>query len=137
MAADSFTTVTSTSIFGRTKNALIGFLLGPLLVIGAIILIFWNESRSVHMIRSLKEGAATVVEAQAEDVEAGHDGHLIHLTGETATEEKLHDQEFGLEASGVRLIRDVAIYEWTEKEASSKTSTSMAGTTIRACASGL
>lgn len=126
--ADTFTTTTSTSFFGRARNALIGFLLGPLLLIGAAILIFWNETHSVRVIKSLNEGAAAVQEANAGEFDAAANGRLLHLTGTSATDETLHDETFGVEATGIRLMREVEVYEWTEKEKSSSTSTSVTGT---------
>jgi Transmembrane protein 43 len=123
--ADTFTTVSSTSFFGRIRDALVGFIVGPLLIIGAIILIFWNESHSVRVLKSLKEGAANVVEA--DEFDSDNDGGLVHVTGDTASDQTLRDPIFGVSTLGVRLDRDVQVYAWTEKESSSS-STSATGT---------
>ena len=123
--ADTFTTVSSTSFFGRIRDALVGFIVGPLLIIGAVILIFWNESHSVRVLKSLKEGAAKVVEA--DEFDSDNDGELVHVTGETASDQVLRDPVFGVNAMGIRLNRDVQVYAWTEKESSSS-STSATGT---------
>lgn len=123
--ADTFTTVSSTSFFGRIRDALVGFIVGPLLIIGAVILIFWNESHSVRVLKSLKEGAAQVVEA--DEFDPDNDGELVHVTGETASDQVLRDPVFGINAMGIRLNRNVQVYAWTEKESSSS-STSATGT---------
>jgi len=123
--ADTFTTVSSTSFFGRIRDAFLGFIIGPLLLIAAVILIFWNESHSVRVLKSLKEGAAKVVEA--DEFDSGNDGELVHVTGETTTEQTLRDPVFGVSAEGIRLSRNVQVYAWTEKESSSS-STSATGT---------
>jgi len=123
--ADTFTTVSTTSFFGRIRNAVLGFILGPILLVVACWLIFWNESHSVRVTKSLKEGSANVVEAP--DFNAGNDGKLVHVTGDTATEGTLRDPEFGVETQGIRLDRKVLMYAWTEKESSS-TTTNAAGT---------
>jgi hypothetical protein len=123
--ADTFTTVSSTSFFGRIRDALVGFIVGPLLIIGAIILIFWNESHSVRVLKSLKEGAAKVVEA--DEFDSDNNGELVHVTGDTASDQTLRDPIFGVSSLGIRLNRDVQVYAWTEKESSS-TSTSATGT---------
>lgn len=123
--ADTFTTVSTTSFFGRIRNAILGFILAPILLIVACWLIFWNESHSVRVTKSLKEGSANVVEAQ--DFNAANNGKLVHVTGETATEGTLRDPEFGVEAQGIRLDRKVLVYAWTQKESSS-TTTNVAGT---------
>jgi Transmembrane protein 43 len=123
--ADTFTTVSSTSFFGRIREALIGFIVGPLLIIGAIILIFWNESHSVRVLKSLKEGAANVVEA--DEFDSDNDGELVHVTGDTTSDQTLRDPIFGVNAQGIRLNRNVQVYAWTEKESGSS-STSATGT---------
>jgi hypothetical protein len=123
--ADTFTTVSSTSFFGRIRDALIGFIVGPLLIIGAVILIFWNESHSVRVIKSLKEGAAKVVEA--DDFDDDNDGGLVHVTGDTTSDQTLRDPVFGVTSPGIRLNRNVRVYAWTEKESSSS-STGATGT---------
>ena len=123
--ADTFTTVSSTSFFGRIRDALIGFIVGPLLIIGAVVLIFWNESHSVRVIKSLKEGASKVVEADAFDDD--NNGELVHATGETSSDQELRDPEFEVTSPGIRLNRNVQVFAWTEKESSSS-STSATGT---------
>ena len=125
--ADTFSTISSTSYFGRIRSALVGFVVGPILLVAAVILIFWNESHSVRVIKSLKEGAASVREAKASDFSPDNDGRLLHITGETASDETLSDPEFGVETPGIRLNRAVQVYAWSEHE-SSTTSTNAAGT---------
>jgi len=122
--ADTFTTVSSTSFFGRIRDAVVGFVVGPLLIIGAVILIFWNESHSVRVLKSLKEGAANVIEA--DEFDSDNDGELVHVTGDTASDQTLSDPVFGISSPGIRLNRNVQIYAWTEKE-SSNSSTSATG----------
>jgi hypothetical protein len=123
--SDTFTTVSSTSFFGRIRDALLGFIVGPVLLIVAVILIFWNESHSVRVIKSLKEGAAKVVEA--DEFDDDNDGELVHVTGNTASDQTLRDPVFGVATMGIRLNRNVQVYAWTEKESSS-TSTGVSGT---------
>src|SRR6266404_3382366 len=123
--ANTFTTVSSTSFFGRIRDALLGFIVGPILLIVAVILIFWNESHSVRVLKSLKEGAAKVVEA--DEFDDDNDGELVHATGDTTSDQTLRDSVFGVASLGIRLNRNVQVYAWTEKESSS-TSTSVSGT---------
>jgi hypothetical protein len=125
--ADTFSVISSTSFFGRIRNALFGFVVGPLLLIAAVWVIFWNESHSVRVTRSLKEGAASVRETSAADFDPKNDGQLLHLTGDTATSQTLRDPEFGIESAGIRLNRAVQVYAWHEEE-STTTSTSASGT---------
>src|SRR4029077_20913157 len=79
----------------------------------------------VRVIKSLKEGAANVVEAANYDSE--NDGELVHVTGETASGQTLTDPKFGVTSPGLRLNRNAQVYAWTEKESSSS-STGVSGT---------
>ena len=49
----SFTETTTTSWFSRLKSGLAGLVIGPLLVLGMIWLLSWNEGRSVQTYRAL------------------------------------------------------------------------------------
>jgi hypothetical protein len=49
--SDHFTETTSQGFFSRFGNSLFGLIIGPpLLVIGAIVLLWWNEGRAVQAI---------------------------------------------------------------------------------------
>lgn len=59
---DTFTDTSAEGLFTRLKNALAALLIGPLLVIAAIILLSWNEGRAVTAINGLADAATKVVE---------------------------------------------------------------------------
>ena len=60
--ANVITEVTNQSVFGRIGNSFVGALFGIALLIGSIVLLFWNEGRAVATAKSLREGAATVID---------------------------------------------------------------------------
>lgn len=93
---------------------MIGALVGLILVVGAVILLFWNEGRAVTTAQSLAEGAGVVVTVSSAAVDAANDGKLVHTSGKVATDETLSDDEFGIEAKGVRLVRTVEMFQWRE-----------------------
>ena len=64
MASNSFTTTTSQNLFQRLGGTLTAMLLGPILIVGAPLLVFYNEGNAVRVATSLREGAANVVEAK-------------------------------------------------------------------------
>jgi hypothetical protein len=57
--ADHFTETSSQGFFSRFTNSLAGLVIGPLLIIGAIVLRWGNEGRAVQAIVGLKDAAST------------------------------------------------------------------------------
>lgn len=115
---DTYTEVTTRSWGGKIAGSLIGLVLGPVLVIGACVALFWNEGRAVQTVRSLTEGASIVVDVPPSPVSLASDGLLVHVTGEMKAATKLSDPDFAVTADAVRLIRDVAMYQWKEESKS-------------------
>lgn len=111
---DTFTETTTQSWGSRILGSIIGFLLGPLLVLGASGGLFWNEGRAVQTARSLTEGAGIVVDVAASPVAAANDGKLIHISGDLKAGAKLNDPEFGVTSNGVRMVRHVEMSQWRE-----------------------
>jgi hypothetical protein len=52
--SDHFTETSSQGFGSRFGSSLGGLLIGPLLIIGAIVLLWWNEGRAVQAIVGLK-----------------------------------------------------------------------------------
>jgi hypothetical protein len=111
---DTVTVTTRTSWFGRLKNSVIGVLIGLLLVVGMVVLLFWNEGRAVQTARSLTEGAGVVVSVSSDAVDPANDGKLVHVTGDVSTWHKPSDPGFGITAEGVRLERRAEMFQWKE-----------------------
>ncbi|WP_127521561.1 TMEM43 family protein [Mesorhizobium sp. Z1-4] len=124
--SDQFTETTSVSWFGRLRRSVGGILFGLILLVGMVMLLFWNEGRAVTTARSLAEGAGIVVSVSADAVNPANEGKLVHVTGTVETQERLTDTAFGVTTSGVRLRRNVEMYQWKET-ASSKTETKLGG----------
>ena len=124
--SDSFTVTTHTSWFKRIANSVVGVLIGILLIIGMIVLLFWNEGRAVQTAKSLAEGAAAVVSVGADSVDAANEGKLVHVTGPMTTSSTPADTDFGISSAGVRLVRNVSMYQWTE-DSESKTEKKLGG----------
>ena len=115
--SDRITEVTRTGFGSRILGSFIGVLFGILLVIGSVILLYWNEGRAVQAARALQEGERTVVEASAEQVNNSLDGKLVHVVGQLSTSNGLRDNQFGVGgADVVRLKRNVQMYQWKESE---------------------
>jgi hypothetical protein len=56
--SDHFTETSSQGFFSRITNSLADLIIGPLLIIGAIVLLWWNEGRAVQAIVGLKDAAS-------------------------------------------------------------------------------
>ncbi|BAB49913.1 mll2895 [Mesorhizobium japonicum MAFF 303099] len=119
--SDSFREVTSVSWFGRIKRAVGGVIFGLLLIVLMVIGLFWNEGRAVQTARSLAEGAGAVVAINADSVDAGNDGRLVHVSGPVTADGSLSDPDFGIAAQGLRLSRSVEMYQWKEESKSETT----------------
>jgi hypothetical protein len=110
----SYQETTSVSWFGRIKRSFGGVVVGLLLVVGMVVLLFWNEGRAVQTARSLAEGSGLVVSVGAGAVDAGQEGALVHVSGPVETASRLSDSEFGIVATGIKLIRSAEMYQWIE-----------------------
>jgi hypothetical protein len=112
--ADSFTEVTSQSWFSRIIGSIVGIGVGFLLLLIAVVLLWWNEGNSLATAKSLKEGAAAVVDVAPDKVDAANDGKLVHVTGKAVTEAEVSDEMFAVTAKALRLRREVEMYQWDE-----------------------
>lgn len=118
-ATASVTETTYLSWFDRIKGALLGVLIGVLLIPLSIVLLAWNEGRAIHTAHSLAEGARLVISVPIEQVSAVHEGKLVHLAGTVQVAGELRDAEFGLRIPGaVKLRREVEMFQWVEDQRS-------------------
>lgn len=101
MSEDTFTEVTHESWGSRIVGSIKGIGLGIGLIIGCVILLFWNEGRAVKRAKGLKEGAENVVTIKTDQVLSSHEGKLIHLTGIAETEQILTDPVFNISQEGI------------------------------------
>ncbi len=124
----NYVEVTRRGIGGRSKDSIGGAFVGLIMVVLAVILLFWNEGRAVKRAKDLKEGSGSVVSVSSDTVDPAMEGKLIHLTGETKTPRLLEDPEFGIAATAIKLIREVEMYQWVQIEKSGE-KTSVGGTT--------
>ena len=118
--ANLITEVTSQSVFGRIGKSFVGVLVGLVLIIGSVVLLFWNEGRAVATAKSLLEGAAAVIDVPSDNINPANDSKLIHVTGDTAAADSLEDPLFNISETALRLRRNIQVFEWKEKKESKK-----------------
>ena len=115
--ANTFTTTSRQGFFSRIFNSFLGILLGPVLVIGAIFLLSWNEGRAVQAIVGLADAAKMVVEVAANAVSPLNEGKLVHVIGPATADAPIIDSELNLSFPGqVAIARTVEMYQWKEKK---------------------
>lgn len=124
--SDSIQRVTSASWFERIKGAVVGVLIGLLLVVVMVAGLFWNEGRAVQTAQSLAEGAGAVIEVDGGSVDPANEGKLVHVSGKVTANGGLADEDFGIAVQGLRLSRAVEMYQWKETSRS-ETKTNMGG----------
>lgn len=116
--SNNFTETRTTSWFARQRDSVGGVVIGLILVIAMVLLLFGNEGRAVKTARSLAEGAGAVVSASADAVDSANEGKLVHVSGAVITRSTPSDPDFGISAEGVRLVRNVEMYQWKEEKKS-------------------
>ena len=110
---------TSTSWFSRLGGALTGAVIGLVLLIVAIVALFWNEGRSVATYKSLNEGLSIVVAADATQIDPALDAKLVHIESDVTPAADVVDVDTGVTASGaIGLVRNVEMYQWIETQSS-------------------
>lgn len=115
---DSVTEITERSWLQRIGQSVAGVLFGFALIAAACVFLFWNEGRAVTTARSLAEGAGLVHSVAADRVDPANEGKLIHIAGVLTAAGPALDNEFGMKSNGVRLMRRVEMFQWTEEQES-------------------
>jgi len=115
---DSFSATSNQSWFSRLFESIKSVLFGFIIFLIAFPVLFLNEGRAVRTARSLTEGAGAVVSVPADAVNAANEGKLVHVSSAVATSNPLVDDELGVQAQAVKLIRTVEMYQWKEHEKS-------------------
>jgi len=119
-----FSEVTQQGFFSRLGGSIKSILFGLLIFIAAIPFLFWNEGRAVKEYKSLTEGEEVVQTIDPVNLPDQSVPALVHFTGLAYSEQTLKDVLFGIEAKGLRLKRQVEMYQWEEEtETQTKTNT--------------
>jgi hypothetical protein len=117
----TITTTTTTGLFTRLLQSIVGVMLGPILVVAAIALLFWNEG-----VYDLGNLAATATPVDPAAISASHDGQLVAATGPVTADSPLGDGLFLRPVPAIAVARTVQMYAWVERS-SSQTKTNVGG----------
>ncbi len=115
--SDRFT-VTSREGFGsRIGNALKGVVFGPLFIIAAIALLWWNEGRAVQAITGLREAAGQVVEVDDSGPVPANNNKLVHVVGTATAQSPIQDTDTGITFERhVGVARTAEMFQWKENK---------------------
>jgi len=116
--------VTSTSWFSRLGSAIKGVFIGILLVIGSMVLLWWNEGRSVRRYKEISFAKENTIETPYDSIEAGNEGKLVHFAGKASTSDVLTEPTFGVTVKdSYRMSGDVEVFQWIEEVIPGKSET--------------
>lgn len=121
-----FTETTTTGWFSRISGSIKGIGFGFVMIIGAIVLLWWNEGRAVKTYRGLKEDESVTISIKPDKINPKNENKLVHLTGLLNTNDTLFDQVFNIKSTGVKMKRNVEMFQWKEK-AKTKTKKNVGG----------
>ncbi|MFK5974872.1 MAG: TMEM43 family protein [Sulfurovum sp.] len=108
-------THTETTGYGENiGNSFKGMLLGFVLIAGAIVLLWWNESNSVEQAQALGEMQKNIITLPNTKYYIKYDNKAVLLTGEVKPLNRLIDKEFGVSSDGLILAKKVQMYQWRE-----------------------
>lgn len=111
----AYTEKTTTGYGTRVGNSLKAVLVGFVLIIGATILLWWNEGRAVKTADMLEDAQGACVEMPNPDKKSAEfEGELVCATAMANTDETLTDTQFGISENAISLSRKVEYYQWVE-----------------------
>ncbi|MFY7698573.1 MAG: TMEM43 family protein [Legionella sp.] len=114
--------VSVTSWFSRLKDAMVGLFVGLAFLIGAIVLLFWNEQNSIHTLLSLEQTQKNLVSVPNSPVSDQNNGKVVYFNGMAVTPDTLEDSDIDLSLNAISLHRLVEMYQWQEHKETKKES---------------
>ena len=99
----------------RIGNSFKGILAGIILVIGGIVLLWWNEGNNVRNLKTTAEMEKTYVDVKSDVIDPANEDKLIATYGKVGNEEELTDSTFAVTVKTPLLRRVVEVYQWVEE----------------------
>ena len=113
---------TKTTGYGtRVGNSFKSIRSGFVLIIGATILLWWNEGRAVKTADMLEDAQGACIEMPNPDKKSAEfDGELVCATAMATTDDVLTDTQFGISENAIGLSRSVEYFQWVEHKQEEK-----------------
>lgn len=93
-----------------------GFLGGFILVIAGIMLLWFNEGRTVKTQSAINEALKSYKDVSSKKIDSKNEGELIATTGkiDLSNSAEVKDSKFGISVKAAKLQRIVEMYQWNE-----------------------
>lgn len=123
----AYTEKKTISYGSRVKSSFGGIGIGFVLLIGATVMLWWNEGRAVKTAKMLAEAEGVAVHMPDVSVyNPEFEGRLIHANGTVVTQDSLIDTDLQIGVRGMFMSRSVEYYQWVELS-STKTEDKLGG----------
>lgn len=114
------TETTHENWFQRMGNALIGAIVGVVMIIFSIPILWLNEKRNAKYESLIERGQKECRSISADFFDDSHTNSLVHVTGETNSTRPVKDRQFNVsyDSGVVRVSSHVQVYQYVEEEKS-------------------
>jgi hypothetical protein len=112
---DSFTEVENVGWGTRIGESIKGIIVGLVLFVASFPVLWINEGCAVKDYEAWAFMRANLVEVASDSVDGTNDGKLVHTSGMAETDDVVRDAEFDVAITGIRLKRQVEMYQWEEE----------------------
>lgn len=100
---------------GIIGNIFGGIIAGIILIIVGVILLWYNEGRTIKTSRSINEAEKEMISVSSDSIDSDNEGKLIATTGKlTYSSEGVTDYDFDIYVQTAKLVRKVEMYQWEE-----------------------
>lgn len=117
---DTYTERTTTSYGQNIMNSFKGILFGLILLVGSIVLLWWNEGRSVDQADALKEMREKTIVLPSSKYYAENNNNPVWVHGDVKPIQALEDKLFDIHSNDLILKRNVSMFQWKEDKESSE-----------------
>lgn len=99
----------------KLNDYMINIIAGISLIILALVLLIWNESKIAKDLAASREVEKNVNSISADKIIKDNDSKLVFLTGEVKVSDTVEDLIFNVSVVSPKMVRIVEVYQWQYK----------------------